>query len=209
MLDQISLCLVCRTVLPNDAPKSIRSISCPYCSSPNPNPKNIPDGKPAEYLSARLETQTLELHESSVSQFCSILSLTATAILIIYFATRRTPALYLFISSVAVLLPIFSIYFVPAHWEKITKWATSESGDKYQITYTRLGVDWMNYLASYIFQVWSLGLLFTSLIHPGENDDLQAITWTAAVVLGAAGVIIINLVIKIIANTLGKLFPRR
>lgn len=207
MPEQTYKCLVCRTVLPIDPPKSIKSIFCPFCSSPNPNPNNLPDGKPVEYLKPGAKTQTIELDESSISQLYSIFSITAGVVLFIFFAARQIPTYYLYLASVLVFLPIFSIYFVPAHWEKVCKWATSETGDKYQTTYTRLGVDWISYTESYIFQLWYFGRSLINITHPSTDDGMYLV-WFAAIILSSLGLWILNLLVQTVARFLGLLISR-
>lgn len=209
MSDQTFKCLVCHTVLPTDAPKTVGSISCTFCNQPNPNPKNISDGNPAPYTRTGSGSQNIQLKESSVSQLFSISSIAIGITLVIFFAFRRPTVHYLLLSSILVLLPIFGTYFVPYHWEKLAKWATSESGDKYTVSYEKMGVDWINYLESYIFQVWLFGILFTNIIRPYDNENLIILVSLLALVIGFAVVWITDLTIKITASALGKIISRK
>lgn len=203
MSNDIHKCLVCRTILPVDAPKSVKTISCIFCDSPNPNPANLVDNKPAKYLESGLKTKTIQLYESTASLLFTILTRAAGVVLIFLFASREIPTNFLLAASVLVLLPNFGKNFVQAHWKNVCKWATAETGDKYQIHYSALEWNWINYIESFIFQVWFFSVLMFRFVHADDNNIIYS-----AVILGAIGVWIVDLFIAISATCLGHLIPR-
>jgi len=201
-------CLACRAILPTDADKADTTVTCSFCKSPNPNPEIVKDDKPAKYHESRRRTQTIELQESAVNLLLYILGIAFGIAVITLFATgSRFPRIYLMISSVIVFLPVISIYFVPAHWEKVCKWASSETGDTYRVSYTRYDIGWINYSVSYILQAWFLGVLLNNLFEP-RNGDAVFGTWTMAVFAAGGTLYILHLTTQAVGRILGLIISR-
>ena len=201
-------CLVCRAILPTEAEITVKTISCSFCEAPNPNPKNLTDDKPAKYHDSHRKTQTIALKESVVGLLSYILGIAfGIAMIVLLAAGNRFPRHYIMISSVLVFLPVLSIYFIPAHWEKVCKWASSETGDRYQISYTRSGIEWINYSVSYILQVWFLGIQLTNLFDP-RSEDGHIGTWVLALIAAGGTLYILHLITQAMARILGLLISR-
>lgn len=199
-------CIVCRTELPSDAPKTNNNIKCHHCDSPNPNPKNLLDDQTAPY-SARGSTQIIELKESVFSVFFSVFIMIACVATFVLFFFRSASILYLLLASIIAILPLFKKYFVPAHWEKVLKWASSQTGSRYTVSYSQSDISWICYLESFAFQVWLLGTLMSKIVRP-DNSDALFVVWLAAVIASCFTVYLIELAVEVVATIFGKIISR-